>query len=144
MFQQKKENCTRHKTAQNFSNFSGFRTRFLFRKRGLPIAAVNTCPVQYFYVCCRPALLKAPIGYCKKVTERLAPSSFKLSGVADLWRVPPPPHTPTVKHYTVAKAVLWKVAVLRMKSLLLMPEHFAPRPYWYFTFLHPKNVFRSL
>jgi hypothetical protein len=91
-----------------------------------------------------PALLKAPIGYCKKVTERLAPSSFKLSGVADLWRVPPPPHTPTVKHYTVAKAVLWKVAVLRMKSLLLMPEHFAPRPYWYFTFLHPKNVFRSL
>jgi hypothetical protein len=31
-----------------------------------------------------PALLKAPIGYCKKVTERLAPSSFKLSGVADV------------------------------------------------------------
>ncbi len=28
------------------------------------------------------------------------------------------------------------------EKTLLLPEHFVPRPYWYFTFLHAGNVFR--
>ncbi len=32
----------------------------------------------------------------------------------------------------------------KRKSPLLVPEHFSPCIYWYFTFLHAGNIFRSL
>ncbi len=52
-------------------------------------------------------------------------------------------HKITVTRATQNEALLWKVAVL-WKSPLLVPEHFDPCPYWYFTFLHAGNIFRSL
>ncbi len=49
-------------------------------------------------------------------------------------------------------ALLQKVLKMKLSSgklqfwewekTLLVPEHFVPLPYWYFTFLHAGNVFR--
>jgi hypothetical protein len=48
-------------------------------------------------------------------------------------------------HCTAAKAnqneaLLWKIAVLVMKTPILVPKHFVPRPCCYFTFLHVGNI----
>jgi hypothetical protein len=46
----------------------------------------------------------------------------------------------TVPRATQNKALLWKIAGLGMKKLPVG----APCPYWYFTFFHAGNIFRSL
>jgi hypothetical protein len=51
----------------------------------------------------------------------------------------------TVTRATQNEALLWKVAVLGMKKkTLLVPVHFALRPFSYLTFAHAGNIFRSL
>ncbi len=37
-----------------------------------------------------------------------------------------------------------KVQAWEWKTPVLVPEHFAPCPYWYFTFFHAGNIFRYL